>query len=701
MTDTVSETAVPGRTSTWKMAGEGAFTLWLTFVTIRYAQTSLKSIASPLNPGSDKEWLIFLLIAVSILSISLILPSLLRVACLSVFAIAIAIFVLSGTLIAAFLALWFIAVAYVWGVWFLRLTDVDTQDLIQSIAIGIPLGLLIPVSLGFTLACIHALTVTSLWTGLAVLTLLQMKTILSLPKPSWELRNIPWDVSFPLLVTLPVLLLNLMWAVAPEIHFDANNYHLAVPKIYLAAGRFVDLPYFFTSYYTRFAEMMLAFGLALNGPAAAKVLSFICSLVAACCVYSIGKEAFDERTGAWGAAFFYSTPIVGWLSGTTYIDNIAAMFLAAAALATLKWCQNRSQYGWLWIIAPLAGMMIATKMNVGFGLPVLVGIVCWDVRRLSIRRVAIFLMLIGVVAAPWYAMSYHWTGNPVFPMWNGVFKSPLWNLDNRIPNATDLGIGTSFGALARLPFRLVFNTDLFGEASPRGAAGLALLLAFPFAILLFQIRRAAAVLLSMAAIYFVLWSYTFQYTRYLVPVLPVICVLGIATAFYFDSDGRWSTFRKGILAAGLIMQFPSAPVQYWNIPERFPIRLAFGRETRDAFLNRALVGYTAAIYLNGITRSSDRVIGVGVEQTRFYLNAPLETVAQATLHSKLREVVGKPPDRALLETLLSDGFTYLLITRDALQIRDEAYPYLTNEFLNRFADVQFMDHYVVLYRLHS
>ena len=208
-------------------------------------------------------------------------------------------------------------------------------------------------------------------------------------------------------------------------------------------------------------------------------------------------------------------------------------------------------------------------------------------------------------------------------------------------------------------------------------------------------------LLSMAAIYFVLWSYTFQYARFLVPVLPVICVLAVATVFYFDSDGGWSVFRKCVLSAGLIMQFPSQPVQHWNIPERFPVRLAFGRETREDFLNRALVGYSAATYLNRITRPSDRVIGVGVEQTRFYLDAPLETAALAPLHSKLLEVVGKPPDQALLETLLSPGFTYLLTTRDALQLRDDAYPYLRNEFLNRFADIQFMDRYVVLYRLHS
>jgi len=39
-----------------------------------------------------------------------------------------------------------------------------------------------------------------------------------------------------------VVVLNLVWAVAPEVQFDAINYHLAVPRIYLDNAGFIDLP---------------------------------------------------------------------------------------------------------------------------------------------------------------------------------------------------------------------------------------------------------------------------------------------------------------------------------------------------------------------------------------------------------------------------------------------------------------------------
>jgi hypothetical protein len=93
------------------------------------------------------------------------------------------------------------------------------------------------------------------------------------------------------------------------------------------------------------------------------------------------------------------------------------------------------------------------------------------------------------------------------------------------------------------------------------------------------------------------------------------------------------------------------------------------------------------------------VIGAEVEQIRLYSNAPLETLADATLVSKLRDVIGMPPDQALLTRLRNSGFTYILTTRAALLNPTDEYPYLKDAFLTRFATIEFMDAQTVLYRL--
>jgi hypothetical protein len=377
------------------------------------------------------------------------------------------------------------------------------------------------------------------------------------------------------------------------------------------------------------------------------------------------------------------------------------MFLAATLLAFVKWYKAPSANGWVPVIGALSGMTVAVKMNAAFGILVVIAIVCWNARRVSIWRVALFITLIMAVALPWFALTYHWTGNPVFPTFNGFFRSPLWPQDNTLLNSNAFGTGTSIGSLARLPFRFVFNTDLFGEASPRGSAGMALLLAFPFSIgLLVQGRRAAA-LLGTLAVFWLSWIYSFQYIRYFVSIMPLVCVLASAAVLSLNTNIVSSTVSRICLAVGLIMQFPTMPVQFWNIPERFPIRLALGLETHEHFLDRALMGYPAVSYLNKELKPLDRVIGVGVEQTRLYLNAPLETLADSTLVSSLSNVAAMPPDQQLQRTLLAGGFRYIFVARSALQDSLAKYPYLKDEFLSRFTTLVYMDGNTLVYLMVS
>ena len=174
-------------------------------------------------------------------------------------------------------------------------------------------------------------------------------------------------------------------------------------------------------------------------------------------------------------------------------------------------------------------------------------------------------------------------------------------------------------------------------------------------------------------------------------ILPVVCVLGAAAALHFRAEI--------LLAAALILQFPPTPLQFWNIPERFPVSVAFGRETREHFLERALGGYAAVQYLNRVMKPGDRVLGVETEQVRFYLNAALDTLADSTLDDALRDIASIPPGEDLLHALDDSGFAYILTTRGALTNPPAWYPYLNRDFLSRFAILEFSDQNVAVYAL--
>jgi hypothetical protein len=63
------------------------------------------------------------------------------------------------------------------------------------------------------------------------LTSLQFRTLLGFRQTTTIIGKLPFDAALPIRIMLPAVLLNLTWAVAPEIQFDLNNNHLAVPRI--------------------------------------------------------------------------------------------------------------------------------------------------------------------------------------------------------------------------------------------------------------------------------------------------------------------------------------------------------------------------------------------------------------------------------------------------------------------------------------
>src|SRR5262245_53265357 len=253
-----------------------AFTLWIAGVTVRYGYTVFKTLRSPFNPGKDVEWFVAWLVvaaamiytAAAIKRPERIVLSILAAACLVVL-------LLTGTLLSALIVASLCFVAHLCGKRMMHMLAVAAD----SVALTIPLGF-IPMGLaGFVLAALHLLSPLSVWLLIGALLV-----VVARPLPRGEggarseaMRSGEGNqllTRLPLLITAPLVLLNLTWAVAPEIQFDANNYHLAVSQIYIRNHGFVNLPYFFHSYFYRFAEMLFTIALAVQGAAAAKLLSF-------------------------------------------------------------------------------------------------------------------------------------------------------------------------------------------------------------------------------------------------------------------------------------------------------------------------------------------------------------------------------------------------------------------------------------------
>jgi hypothetical protein len=158
-------------------------------------------------------------------------------------------------------------------------------------------------------------------------------------------------------------------------------------------------------------------------------------------------------------------------------------------------------------------------------------------------------------------------------------------------------------------------------------------------------------------------------------------------------------FVRVIILVVVVTQPLISSVQFWNIPERFPLRVALGLESREAFLRRALNGYRAALYLNQVSRPDEKVLGAGTENLRFYLRSRLETLSISLLDSPVRILAVMAPGPELLAELKRAGFRHLLITRDSLQKPTEYVSYLDRSFLEHNGRLEFSDEYVLVFRL--
>jgi hypothetical protein len=674
----------------------------------------MKSMRAPFTDGADLwwavAWLLFIAV-VALLTVFLKPGSLTRLSFASIGIIATVLLVLSHTVIPAIVAAIILLVSTGCGECALRIFDFGAStglpdgDLVERFSITLPIGfgLLALTQLAFgLLGFFNRAASWSILAACAIPAIVGWRSLIP--------RRFAGELFEHPLITAPmawIFLINAIWAIAPEIQFDPLNVHLAVPRIYLQHGQIVDLPYFMHSYFVHLLDTMFGLCLATGGPHAAKLIILGLGVVAAGGVFAIGRRLFNSEVGIWSALIFYSIPQVIWLSGTAYVDLAETAFIIGAILAFLRWWDT-GEIGWLVATAWITGVAAGTKLHALTLLAPLPLAIAWHSRTRwkssAVRVLGIFILTAVVVAGPWYAVIYAFTANPVFPFMNAVFRSPQWDIENTRLDADAFGIGVSPSKIIRLPFWLTWDTIRFGVDLPRGGLGFALLLALPFAFIapFWQSRFRApvmAVLLCCIGLFFVLWALSFQYGRYFVAALPLVTVLG--SALFLSVPSPFLKLNRILLFTGVLIQAPLASLMSWQISDRVPLGYALGRETDQNFLSRAVPGFAAAQYVNRVIQPGQRVLGIGLDQLRFYLNAPLDSLGEASRGQVLHGLPEVKEDSAIAGALSKVGIAYIITPLADLRKPAEYYPWLQSRFVDRFETQVYSDRTVAVLKLCS
>jgi len=500
------------------------------------------------------------------------------------------------------------------------------------------------------------------------------------------------------------------WALAPAVRYDSLSYHLAVPLRYLEAGRMLELPESFQMYFAHYGEMLYLIAFALGDQPLPGLINFSAGILLTIQTYFLGKRLANRTLGWIAAVILYSLPIIGIESATTYVDIFIALFVTSALHAALLWSQGKGGR-WLFLTGIFSGLALGTKLNAFL---LLLPFWLWTFtaetrssrsktvinipRSLHLRGEA--LLSLGLPAlllwAPWLARDWFWTGNPIFPNLNAIFRSPEWF--DRHFFVFQPTLNTLQGILF-FPWLGVADSHRYYHEAPGAVLGALPMLSLPW-FYGWRIRRSQTLSLFFAfcAAMALLFGFGAN-ARYLMPLFPLLSVLAASNVesfgeILFRKQKHWGAPLVFLALLYVFSTRLAFTARWWEIPERYPIRIWLGQESQEHFVERVLPVYGAFEFLNQQGRF--KVFSVGNELRLYTASEIYGILFSKEAHHALHDAT--TPDE-LAQNLAREGYDYLLIYPPEQEHRPEIYtsPSLHEAFFERYTRLEYSQKNVYLY----
>lgn len=402
-----------------------------------------------------------------------------------------------------------------------------------------------------------------------------------------------------------VVLVHFLIALMPERGYDALVTHLLLPaRIAWQHVWSFDVDNYVWAVMPMIGDWLYTIGYMLGGETGTRLVNLGCFVLLARLVYEAAVWAGSREEGAtWAVLLFVSTPLALTETSSLFIESVWTCFVLGGALALLRLMTDREDPAVRLVVGGvLLGGALAAKAVSFMVLPVLALALAIGIRRwwsVGLWRAqaagATAFLAIGVVP---YVRAFVITGNPVFPFFNGYFRSPHYALENFTAPGT-FEKGMTWDVL----YRITFESPKFLESRP-GAAGFQwLLLVGPAVVLLLLARqRRGLVLLSIA--FGIAWL-TFAQTAYLRYVLPSFALAAAAAGMAIAGlqPARSLVSRCLTLAAIVsvvlnVLYFSSGGYQHG-----LSFRVLASESARANFLSDNQPTRTAVEVVNGLNQS--------------------------------------------------------------------------------------------------
>lgn len=347
-------------------------------------------------------------------------------------------------------------------------------------------------------------------------------------------------------------------ALNPGVAWDADVYHLTLPKLYLEAGGFREVPFNVYSLWPSNAQLLFGLALALADSVLAALLHLLFGLLTVAAVFALCREAGRPRAGWLAAPLFLANGVVLFEMRVAYTDLFLAFLFAAAALYTLRAAGRPGERRLDLLLAGVAaGLAAGVKLTGLLILPCLAGLYLAAGGRAArslpgLRALAAWTLApAALLLAPWLGRSALATGNPAYPFLYSVFGGPDWSaaLAERFAAwQRSIGMGREPLDYLLLPAWVILEGGR-GYARFDGELHDLWIVLVPLA--LWGAWRSPWVRrpLGGVGLYFILWALSSQQMRFLIPALPLLAAAAALTVDELLEAIPRPTWRRAALQA--------------------------------------------------------------------------------------------------------------------------------------------------------
>jgi hypothetical protein len=499
-------------------------------------------------------------------------------------------------------------------------------------------------------------------------------------------------------------------ALTPPIARDALIHHLAIPKLWIIHGGFYDTPWAVYSYYPMNLDLLYLIPLYFGNDIIPNFIHLGFGTGTAVIIYYYLRRRLNHVAGLLGGLIFISTPIIIRLSIVAYVDLGLVFFITASILAFLRWRESEyKQHKWLLISSIAMGLALGTKYNAlvawFFFTLALVFICSRDIgdQWKAVKYGLIFFIISLVVFSPWLIKNIILTGNPLYPLFNGIFNSNAGNDGGTYSVASGyshLGMfkiremlyGESLWEILLIPVRIFFQGQDNSARYFEGVLNPILIIFVPFAFTKKDMKLEKMFFLFFS-VFFILITFFLDEirTRYFLPVIPflvILTVMGLVNIFEWLT-ARESLLRKIYMSGLVIFLIALLTMNIIYIKKYYlkidPINYLLKKESRDDFIVRRDSSHPAMMYINKNTPGDSKIRLILLAGRGYYLDRIYQEDPSLGIDIIHGLVTASSNDKTFQNYLNSLGCSHMLIRYDLFQqyLYDNYSPAIVNQISQR------------------